>query len=44
MRFPEDVAAAIAATAWWDWPREVLEERIGDFNDLGTFLKKYAPR
>ena len=29
-------------TAWWDWPREVLEERIGDFNDLETFLKKYA--
>ena len=41
-RFPEDVAAAITATAWWDWPREVLEERIGDFNDLETFLNKYA--
>jgi phosphonate metabolism protein (transferase hexapeptide repeat family) len=41
-RFPEDVAAAITATGWWDWPRELLEERIGDFNDLETFLKKYA--
>ena len=42
LRFPPDVAAAITATGWWDWPREVLEERIGDFNDLDTFLKKYA--
>lgn len=42
MRFPPDVAAAITATAWWDWPRELLEERIGDFNDLETFLKKYG--
>jgi phosphonate metabolism protein (transferase hexapeptide repeat family) len=42
-RFPEDVAEALTATAWWDWPRELLEERIGDFNDLETFLKKYAP-
>jgi serine acetyltransferase len=41
-RFPEDVAEAITATAWWDWPRELLEERIDDFNDLETFLKKYA--
>ena len=42
LRFPQDVAEAITATAWWDWPRELLEERIGDFNDLETFLKKYA--
>ena len=41
-RFPEDVAEAITATAWWDWPRELLEERIDDFNDLKAFLKKYA--
>jgi phosphonate metabolism protein (transferase hexapeptide repeat family) len=41
-RFPEDVAEAITATAWWDWPRELLEERIDDFNDLEMFLKKYA--
>jgi phosphonate metabolism protein (transferase hexapeptide repeat family) len=41
-RFPEDVAEAITATAWWDWPRELLEERIDDFNDLETLLKKYA--
>ena len=42
LRFPKEVSDAITATAWWDWPREVLEERIGDFNDLETFLKKYA--
>ena len=42
MRFPAEVAEALTATAWWDWPREVLEERIGDFSDLETFVKKYA--
>ena len=42
LRFPKEVSEAITATAWWDWPREVLEERIGDFSDLETFLKKYA--
>ena len=42
LRFPKEVAEAITATAWWDWPRELLEERIGDFNDLETFLTKYA--
>jgi phosphonate metabolism protein (transferase hexapeptide repeat family) len=42
LRFPKEISDAITATAWWDWPREILEERIGDFNDLDTFLKKYA--
>lgn len=40
-RFPEDVAEALLRIAWWDWPRELLEERIDDFLELEPFLRKY---
>jgi phosphonate metabolism protein (transferase hexapeptide repeat family) len=42
-RFPREAAEQLLAIAWWDWPRELLEERFADFNDLPSFLKKYAP-
>ena len=42
-RFPADVAEKLLAIAWWDWPRELLEERFADFNDLDAFLEKYTP-
>lgn len=42
-RFPDEIARRLIATAWWDWPREVLAERLADLNDLGTFLDRYAP-
>ena len=42
-RFPSELAARIQATAWWDWPRELLEERLDDLCDLDRFLEKYAP-
>jgi phosphonate metabolism protein (transferase hexapeptide repeat family) len=43
-RFSQEDAEALLAIAWWDWPREILEERLPDLNDLPTFLKKYGPR
>lgn len=43
LRFPEDVIQRLLVTVWWDWPRRLLEERFEDFNDVGTFLKKYGP-
>jgi hypothetical protein len=42
-RFSEEVAEQLMRIAWWDWPRELLEERIDEFSDLETFLKTYAP-
>ncbi|AUG49316.1 acetyltransferase [Haloarcula taiwanensis] len=42
-RFPEDIAARIAATEWWDWDHETLRERLDDFRDLETFLDRHAP-
>ena len=42
LRFPEDVVEKLQAIAWWDWTREELEERFADFNDLDSFIEKYA--
>jgi phosphonate metabolism protein (transferase hexapeptide repeat family) len=42
-RFAKDIALAIEATAWWDWPHETLAERLADFCDLRRFLSRYAP-
>jgi phosphonate metabolism protein (transferase hexapeptide repeat family) len=41
-RFPKEVAGKLLEIAWWDWPRELLEERIDELNDLELFLEKYA--
>lgn len=42
LRFPEATVARLLDLCWWDWPREVLEERFGDLNDIETFLAKYG--
>jgi phosphonate metabolism protein (transferase hexapeptide repeat family) len=42
-RFPREIAEKLLQIAWWDWPREKLEECFADFNDLELFLKKHAP-
>ncbi|WP_135363758.1 DapH/DapD/GlmU-related protein [Halosimplex halophilum] len=42
-RFPEEIAARIEATEWWDWDHETLAERLDAFRDLDTFLDEYAP-
>ncbi|MFD1673964.1 DapH/DapD/GlmU-related protein [Alicyclobacillus fodiniaquatilis] len=41
-RFPKEVADKLLDIAWWDWPREMLEERFDDFLHLEPFLEKYA--
>jgi phosphonate metabolism protein (transferase hexapeptide repeat family) len=41
-RFPADVAAKLQCIAWWDWPRDLLQDRFDDLNDLDTFLQKYS--
>jgi phosphonate metabolism protein (transferase hexapeptide repeat family) len=43
MRFPKDIADALEAVAWWDWPHETLAERLADFSDLRRFLARYGP-
>ena len=41
-RFPKAIAAALDATAWWDWDHDTLTARLVDFKDLRGFLAKYA--
>lgn len=43
-RFPETVASGLLELAWWDWPHEVLRERLEDFRALPAeaFLSKYG--
>lgn len=44
-RFPADLSEALEATAWWDWPYELLKERFLDFcGSAGDFAEKYDPR
>ena len=44
-RFTPEVIAALERIAWWDWPHEVLGERLGDFRSLGAeaFCRRYDP-
>jgi phosphonate metabolism protein (transferase hexapeptide repeat family) len=41
-RFPADIASALLEMRWWDWPHDVIGERLEDFKDLRRFLEKYA--
>lgn len=41
-RFPAAVAEKLLSIAWWDWPRELLEERFDELNHLDAFLEKYG--
>ncbi len=42
-RFPSEVAAALQAIAWWEWPHELLGERMDDFTGpVESFVEKYG--
>lgn len=43
MRFPEPIAAALQAIAWWDWDRSTLEARFMELLDVEAFIEKYHP-
>ncbi|MGP4039190.1 DapH/DapD/GlmU-related protein [Gracilibacillus sp. D59] len=40
-RFSTEIAGQLQEIAWWNWPREVLEERFRDLNNIECFLSKY---
>ena len=42
-RFSEALIAKIEQVAWWNWPAEILAERLMDFRSLSTeaFVEKY---
>jgi phosphonate metabolism protein (transferase hexapeptide repeat family) len=41
-RFNTKIATTLEKIAWWDWPYHLIKERIEDFKDLRTFLRKYG--
>lgn len=41
-RFPQKIIDALFQIAWWDWPRELIEERFHELNDITSFIKKYT--
>ncbi|QGH36708.1 acetyltransferase [Gracilibacillus salitolerans] len=43
-RFSAEEAAQLQEIAWWDWSREVLEERFQDLNNMARFLTKYGAK
>jgi acetyltransferase-like isoleucine patch superfamily enzyme len=44
-RFGEDQVAALLRIAWWDWPLDTIEERVGELSqpDLDAFIARYDP-
>uniref|UniRef100_UPI003AB17DE5 DapH/DapD/GlmU-related protein n=3 Tax=Oscillospiraceae TaxID=216572 RepID=UPI003AB17DE5 len=42
-RFDGETAAALGRIRWWDWPHELLRERIADFRTIEGFCEKYDP-
>jgi phosphonate metabolism protein (transferase hexapeptide repeat family) len=42
-RFPEGIARELAEIAWWNWPHEIIKERLADFSGpVEGFVMKYG--
>jgi len=41
-RFSDDVIEKLMKIAWWDWPYDIIKERIDEFNDINKFIEKYS--
>ncbi|WP_042161367.1 DapH/DapD/GlmU-related protein [Paenibacillus gorillae] len=41
-RFSEETIRQLLQIAWWDWSRELLEERFLELNDIDAFIRKYG--
>jgi phosphonate metabolism protein (transferase hexapeptide repeat family) len=44
-RFPDSVAAKLQRIAWWNWPDQVIFERLADFRSeqIEAFCERYDP-
>ena len=42
-RFPADIAARLARIAWWNWPFDLIMERLADFQsaDIAAFCDRW---
>ena len=43
-RFPPAIAARLQRIAWWDWPFEVVMDRLAAFqtDDIGAFVERWG--
>lgn len=41
-RFPQQIIDSLLASEWWNWDREVLEERFRDLYNVEQFIEKYC--
>jgi phosphonate metabolism protein (transferase hexapeptide repeat family) len=44
-RFPPEIVVSLERMCWWDWPHDVLRDRLADFRtlDARTFCRRYDP-
>lgn len=40
-RYPEDNIYDLLRIKWWNWPVEVVKDRLEDFKDINKFIAKY---
>jgi len=40
-RFTPEQIKALLRIKWWEWPEELIRERIADFRDITVFVNKY---
>lgn len=41
-RFSEKIIKKLLEIKWWEWPHEIIMERLNDFKDPEYFIKQYA--
>ncbi|RCW51717.1 hypothetical protein DFP97_10157 [Paenibacillus prosopidis] len=41
-RFSRQVSRKLLEIAWWDWPRDMLEDKFDELNDVEKFISKYG--
>ena len=41
MRFPGELILKIEKSKWWDWDYHTIKERLSDFRDMESFVRKY---
>jgi virginiamycin A acetyltransferase len=43
-RFSPEIVKEFLEIKWWDWPYELVVQRIQDFKDIDVFIKKYSKK
>lgn len=41
MRFSNELIEKIEKSEWWNWNHQTIKERLSDFRDMETFVRKY---